>query len=133
MTLPTWLIERFQDRQRHGASGGEADASEARRRPRAKGPTTPVVAGSFLEQYRPVYLGYRLDPRVRLMRDTAVILLVVAGLIYVLGMVPKTPTQAVLAETNAPTQLVGQPLTGEPSGAGVAASAAPGRSLAPPP
>ena len=111
MTIRRTLLDRLRARARSDAG------STAGSPPGLPGPTKPyrmIVSGdsSFdddgfpFEHTRPILPPP--DPRVRLWRDTAAALVVLALVIAAADWLPR-PDQAVLAETDAPTQLGGGP------------------------
>ena len=118
-----WLHGRRGD-----AAGRLRELSAGPARPGGPVPVRPtrlVVSGRspLMDYYRPAWLR-PLDPRMRLWRDTAAVLVVFALVVVVSDWLPK-PVQTVLSETFAPSQTLGAPQTSEPSAIAGAPSSTP--------
>ena len=130
MTFRRRLFDRLRDRRTPGA-GGTGASPETSGAP--AGPIRPnrmVVSGRspIMDWYRPFEQAHRVDPRMRLWRDTTAVLVVFAVAIAVFDWLPR-PQQAVLSATDAPTQLLGKPQTIPPGSNEPPASASAGPDL----
>ena len=115
MTFRRSLLDRLRARRARSRDAGQGMTS-----PGLPEPSRPnrmiVTAGPFGERGRIVDQAHPIetDPRLRLWRDSAAVLVVFALAFAAFDWLPK-PDQAVLAETGAPTQQIGEPETGRPS------------------
>ena len=117
MTRRRTLLERLWPRRRRGLQHGAHPADHGGPLPPTR-PTRMVVSdgvifGERIRSFDQAHPMTGLDPRLRLWRDTAAVLVVIAVVIALSDWLPR-PEQAVLSETLAPTQLLGEPQTSGP-------------------